>query len=107
MQPEEHLYVLITECRTGRYGAGCSHRCSVGCAGPDHACHHVTGACESCNPGSYGDYCFEQCSDHCAGPDNACDRNTGVCALGCDPGYSGAICDHSKYLEVDIGSPEM
>ena len=93
---KECLFCVAPECSPDRYGRGCSHRCSVGCAGPDHACHHVTGACESCNPGSYGDYCFEKCSDHCAGPDNACDRTTGGCALGCDPGFTGDKCNIGK-----------
>ncbi|GFS14281.1 multiple epidermal growth factor-like domains 10 [Elysia marginata] len=95
------------ECYAGRYGKGCSKRCSEGCAGGETSCDRENGSCptgcktgyhgercyKKCDPGRFGPYCTKTCSEHCAGKDNPCRQISGKCDHGCEPGYLGDHCD--------------
>lgn len=45
-----------------------------------------------CIKGRYGSKCLQQCLGHCR--DNiTCNHVTGHCDVGCDKGWTGAVCD--------------
>ena len=50
-----------------------------------------------CQPGFYGQDCVSSCHVGCRGDDNSCHHVTGVCTHGCDPGYTGQMCQLSKW----------
>ena len=50
----------------------------------------------ACQAGRYGSGCSQTCSETCSGDNNACNQNDGACSQGCDPGYTGRVCQTGK-----------
>ncbi|XP_070191834.1 scavenger receptor class F member 1-like [Littorina saxatilis] len=106
------------ECPPGKKGDTCNEACDGGQYGPSRCslscgqcedgqqCHPVTGHCPRCHPGFYPPLCNETCDDtygqncsescgQCKGG-QPCNTTTGSCTTGCEPGYTGELCN-AKY----------
>ncbi|XP_060561819.1 uncharacterized protein LOC132721519 [Ruditapes philippinarum] len=46
-----------------------------------------------CNASFYGPNCTDKCSEHCAGGHGNCNTISGHCRSGCNPGWTGPLCD--------------
>ncbi|CAG5127777.1 unnamed protein product, partial [Candidula unifasciata] len=100
-------------CPPGQFGQDCSLTCAQSCL-PDnrkiHICHLVTGRCllgclpgyegarcnQTCKSGLYGVLCKLQCPQFCSWDPTgtpSCDHVTGLCVGGCQPGYTGEMCN--------------
>ena len=57
----DNIFLVITECESGSYGAGCASTCGH-CADGVTTCDHLTGHCpeSDCMAGWQGDKCGEQ-----------------------------------------------
>lgn len=75
----------------GFYGILCENRCGR-CAG-NGICDLLSGECRGCLPGNFGSKCKMNCPSTCGG-DGSCSQFTAVCENGCQPGFTGMICDH-------------
>ncbi|GFR82636.1 multiple epidermal growth factor-like domains 10, partial [Elysia marginata] len=57
----------------------------------------ISYSCQSdlrmCENGTFGENCTNICSLHCKGSGEVCHHVTGVCLNGCQPGYTGELCD--------------
>ncbi|CAG5118588.1 unnamed protein product, partial [Candidula unifasciata] len=100
-------------CDHGTYGTDCSSYCSQFCVSgniSESACDHTDGRClygcqagyqlpkcnQQCDRGTYGQDCNSTCPQHCENTDingSVCNHTSGACTQGCQPGYTGLLCD--------------
>lgn len=73
-----------------------SNNLNDGINNPEFLLFHIFFIKKECALVSYGVNCSQQCEGNCRGY-TACYHVTGHCVVGCDPGWTGYLCEKGLF----------